>query len=103
MLLALRRIPNPPHAFRRQDDTRPRKPCAEQAVEAGHIHCIFEAVVGKQKRVKFLDLLIDQRPGFDRSHWSAPFDHEAWLCGLMRSIGPRTGRGHVEQKNWPSE
>jgi len=51
--------------------------CAEKAVEAGHIHCIFEAVVGKQKRVKFLDLLIDQRPGFDRSHWSAPFDHEA--------------------------
>jgi crotonobetainyl-CoA:carnitine CoA-transferase CaiB-like acyl-CoA transferase len=24
-----------------------------------------------------LDLLIDQRPGFDRCHWSAPFDHEA--------------------------
>src|SRR6202166_4197214 len=30
---------------------------------------------------------VGQRSGFDRSHWSAPFDHEARLCVAMISIG----------------
>jgi hypothetical protein len=69
-LVGFRRIPNSRYPLRRHDDIRPRQYCTEEAVEAGHIHCIFEAVVEKQKRVKLLDLKVGQRSGLAK-HWHA--------------------------------
>jgi hypothetical protein len=53
---------------------------AEEAVERGYIHCIFEAAVGKQKCVEFLDLPVGQRTGFDQSQ--ADGSREAMAEGI---------------------
>src|ERR1017187_1716671 len=76
-LFAILLIPDPPHQFRGPNDVRPREHRADEAVESGDVHRIVEAVVGKQKRVEFLDLPIGQRSGLDWSYRQVPIHREA--------------------------
>ena len=76
-LLAFLLVPDPPHPFRGHDCIRPREQRADEAVKSEEIHRIFETVLGQQKRVEFLDLLIGQRSGLDRPYWKVPFHRNA--------------------------